>query len=217
MTYKNAWKLCAMRGYIYHVITMDGQDSLPTGRIWEGAEKRVGTTSEARAQWLWNQLARLPPATTSSQNKTRSKATRNEWTVFLFYEGVPYETSLTLADGYGAIAEWKDQINRALRRLSETGATENYTVRIERTWKLSNTHITPRRAPLHQDNPEDVSSLVVAIALDCLASRLRRCAKPSCREMFMATGKKKYCSLRCAHAVAKQGYRKRNREQNRLS
>ena len=183
---------------------MDMQEPSQLGRPWEKAMHGLDSPKK-RARWLWEQLTPRPRATTSVGPTRVSRATRNEWAVFLEDEGVPHERAIEMASGTGTIADWKRQLNRVFVQLNK-GIAHKLTLRTERTWTLSKPHITSTRLPLNSD---DVLSFIVTLAIDCLVPRLCCCARKRCHEIFMVKGKQKFCSRTCALSVAKQRYRVR--------
>jgi hypothetical protein len=140
---------------------------------------------------------------------------RNEWAAFLHCEGVPQALAIEQASRDGNIAAWKALLKKATQQLNESGSTKVYKLRMGRTWTLSGNRITPTVILLDQSGLHDESSnfsfLALTIGLDCLANSVRCCLKPNCQKLFLASGKKKYCSSRCAQGVAKKSYRTRKR------
>lgn len=189
---------------------MDISNTEQQNRLWKEARQRVGVTQQARARWLWDQLT-LPPPTRTSKI---SYEARNHWTAFLSGEGIPLDMALSLVSSAQAITNLKAQLHRALDQLRQTGSTDKVQCNVERFWSLSESRLTPVRLLLNPSDSQERSAFIATIALDCLTSGLRQCGKPKCHELFMAWGKKKYCSKKCALGVAKVAYRARKRCSN---
>ncbi len=194
---------------------MDTKEPSDLGQPWQVAKQRVGTTPEARARWLWDQLVPASQATTRNQSLKqlyqRAIIRRHEWAAFLSGEGIPRDVAIDLASKHKVITVWKKLLKRALKELRTSGSTTVSTLRVERTWTRSESRITATCLPLNQSVPEEVESLVVTIALDCLARIVRRCHRPSCQNLFASKGKQKFCSKKCSLGVAKRAYRARKR------
>ncbi len=170
---------------------------------------RVGTTPEERARWLWHQLYPSENAEKPRQAWPASIADRNEWVVFLEYAGFERNQAINLATLTANRKKWRNQIRTAIMRLKQGKQTEPYKVKMVRFWAVSDFRLTSRYGPVNQDAPEEITALVVSMAMDCLTLSCRVCNRGKCQEIFLANGKKKYCSHKCATLAAKKAYRKR--------
>jgi hypothetical protein len=176
---------------------------------WKINKRLVGTTSKERALWLMGQMnsaqqaVGLPLAEVIAQE--------DEWAAFLEGEGLSQSKASKLAIGR---VVWIQKLQTVLHRLKESGQMK-IQFKAERTWELAagrvvSTCTVDSRSGSHGSNDSSqTEALALTIAMDCLAGHYRFCLRDKCQKLFLAKGKKKYCSHTCALTVAKQKYRKR--------
>ena len=117
------------------------------------------------------------------------------------------------------------KLKNALGCLRTGGCTKVEELKVARTWTISGSRIKRECTPLHLSDGDKTEvdqidiresiSLVLSIALDSLAVFLRGCLKEGCQELFLAEGKKQFCSNACAMAAAKKRYRKRKLQERK--
>lgn len=189
---------------------MDTWNGLQSSKLENETALKIGRTGQERAQWLWSQLNPQPTRIEGPvAGGKQSLASRNEWATFLLLEGVERQIAFELAHQHKDIMR---RLAAALDRLKKTNATYEPSFTIARSWSVDGIRLTSTVRPLHSSQSADAHTFAATIALDCLASRLRCCAKRGCRTFFIARHKKKYCSPRCSQSAAKQAYRTRKRK-----
>jgi len=207
---------------------MDTRQPLSLGQRWELIKNIVGESPRARAEWLWKQINQpVDKAFSHSRFHPSIKAvmTGHEWAAFLEGEGMSHESALKLSNNSEIRKLSTKKLKDALASLKTVKSTKVDELKVARTWTISHCRIKPEYLPLHlsdgdktefdhRDIQESVS-LVLSIALDCLAGFLRYCLREGCEEMFLTKAKKQFCSKSCAQAVAKKEYRKRKRRQQK--